>query len=182
MDEDVVERVHRAFADARLEYALVGRTAARLWGAPAAERGEVEVLARVLPGEADRLLAAAKAVGFEADAGLAGLALEGGDHLTLFPGGEAFVDVKPARGAADLATLRTRVALPLGDTDVMAAPVEDTVARLLDEGGEDNLEAARALLERHAGRLDEGFLGQRCEELRVAWLLREVRGEAPPAV
>ena len=183
MDEAILAKVHRAFSHAGVEYALVGRTAARLWGAPFSDRlEEVEVLARLPPGDADDLVAAARVQGLDADPGLVSLAVESGEHLTLFPGGEAFVDVKPARGASDLAALRARVDMALDEAEVAVATVEETIARLLDDGDEAAVEAARFLASRRRAELDLGYLGQRCEELRVAHLLREVlEAEAPPA-
>jgi hypothetical protein len=183
MDAALVARVHRAFSDAGVDYALVGRTAASLWEAPMGPRqhgsgqAEVEVLAFLPPGEVDGLLAAAAAQGFTTDAGLAAHAVEGGEHLTLFPReGGAFVDVKPARGASDLAALRARTEFPLGAGVVHAATLEETVVRLLDEGSQDSLDLAKALLQRWTGEVDPGYLGQRAEELRVGHLLREVGG------
>jgi hypothetical protein len=182
MDEAVLAKVHRAFTDAGVEYALVGRTAARVWGAPVEPaQGEIEVLARIAPGEADDLLAAARAQGFDADPGLAELAVESGEHLTLFPGGEAFVDVKPARGASDLAALRARVDVVRDEAEVTVATVEETIARLLDAGDEESLVAARHLVREHRSMLDLGYLGQRSEELRVGALLREVLEALAPA-
>jgi hypothetical protein len=173
---DIVGRFHRAMEQARLDYVLVGRSAAALWGATEV-REEVDALVRLEPGGADKLLAAAKAGGFDAEPGLAALAVESGEHLSLFSG-PLYVDVKPARGASDLAALRTRVPMHIGPARVWAATLEETVARLLDEGTEASLEGARRLLRDHGAQVDAAYLGQRCEELGVAHLLREVQAEA----
>jgi hypothetical protein len=177
MDERLLAAVDKVFEAAGVTYALTGRTAAALWGAPEAEREEVEVLARLAPGDVDDLLVTARAQGMGVDPGLAGLAAETGEHLTLFPSGATFVDVRPARGMHDMAALRTRLPHDAPAGRVWVCTVEETIARLLDEGTEDALLAAQRLRVRHAERLDLGYLGRRCEELGVAHLLREIAGE-----
>lgn len=172
MDETLLVKIGRVFDRAGVEYALVGRSAARLHGASDGDL-EVEALARLTEEDLDQVLAAARAAGLGVDAGLASLAVSEGEHLTLFPGGDAYVDVKPARSASDLATLRTRISVAVEGGVVMAASAEDTVARLLDQGDVGSFEAAREVLMAKAAELDRGLLGERCEELHVTHLLRE---------
>ncbi|MCA1814055.1 MAG: hypothetical protein LC624_08910 [Halobacteriales archaeon] len=172
-------RLHRALEPQGLAYVLVGQAAAAHWGASVPVE-QLDVLVKLDPGQADRLLAGAEAQGFEAESGLAALAVEQGDHLSLFsPGAEAFVDVKAARGAGDMAALRTRLGEDLGGERVSVATREECIARLLDAGSEPDLDAARELLGLHGAELDRGYLGQRCEELHVAHLLHELVDEVP---
>ena len=174
----VVAQVHEALQAAGLPYAVVGRAAGAVWGS--GQRPEqVDVVVKLEPGHADALIAGARSHGFETEAGLAELAAEHGDHLTLFPEEGPYVDVKPARGASDMAALRTAVERNVDGGEASLATLEETIARLLAEGTEEDVLAARRLLALHRAEVDPGYLGQRCEELGVAHLLREVQGEAP---
>jgi hypothetical protein len=179
LDAPLLERIHELFEAAEIPYALAGRSAAAWWGAPSGTQ-EVEVVARVEPEETSELLAAAAAHGFEVDGGLAFMAAESGEHLSLFPGSARFVDVKLAQGAADSAALRMRVKARTPRGPFWVASLEETIARLLDEETTEAIALAAKLWKHHFAGLDPAYLGQRCEELGVTRLLREIEDMVAP--
>lgn len=177
-----VEHVALAFdgacREAGASYAFIGAVAVMAWGAPRAT-DDVDVLLVPAPDGMESLRRALSRRRLTLSLEDVADARRDGGHVTIFDEESPFyVDVKLAVTEAEREQVREAVEVPFRDGLLRVARPEETVAFKLSFASPKDLQDARSILLRQAGRLDMARLRDLARRLGVGAKLDQVLREA----
>lgn len=165
--EDTAVAFDRACRASGTAYAFVGGVAVAAWGQPRATT-DVDALVVLAPEQADPLRDALLVEGLSVAARDLHDALREGGHVTVFDEQSHFhVDVALARTPAEREEVERAVDLNFLSGNVRVVRAEDIIAFKVLYGTPRDLQDARSILTRQAGRLDHAHLLALARRLRV---------------
>lgn len=176
-----IERAALAFGAAcdaaQVKYALVGGMAVAAWGEPRATQ-DIDALLLLAPPQVEPLTAALAARGLQVSAADFRDAIGEGGHVTIFDEASPFhVDAKLARTPEEREEVLRAETVTLASGTLRVVPPEETVAFKLAYGTPLDVQDARSILVRRAGRLDEDRLRDLARRLGVTESLERLRAE-----
>lgn len=170
--EELAVAFHRACEAVDVPYAYVGGIAVLAWGQPRST-ADIDTLLDVDAEDASDLAEALEGEDLTLDPRDLRDAFDDDSHVTVLDARSPFhVDVKLALTTEEKREVRDAVEVPLDAGPVRIAPAEDTVAYKLHFGTPQDLQDARSILVRQAGRLDLDRLRDVAERLGVDEVLR----------
>lgn len=168
----------RAARKADTRYAFMGAFAVMAWGEPRAT-SDVDTLLAYTEAQVPGLVLALRSEHLTVDPRDLVDALRDGGHVTVFHEGSVFwLDVKPARSAAELVEVDEAAEVEIRGQHLRIVRPEETIAFKLAFGSPKDEQDALSILTRQDGALDEARLTGFALRLGVADKLMKLRERA----
>ena len=175
--EEVTKRMVRVLKDAKIPYMITGGLAANYYGCPRATY-DLDLVVELDEASAERLVELASRARFRLHEKEVLALTKAGNRFVMESWEKYRIDFWLIKTAFDREVFERRWRARIFGVPVWISTPEDLILQKLRSARPRDLEDVQAILIRHSGKLDEGYLKQKAAELDLTRILKEQARQA----